>query len=60
VNQFHTDGGGEYTSKTIVEHLKPERIINETTVPFVPQLNAVTGWAYLIIEEHVRCMLDDA
>jgi len=60
VKQFRTDGGGEYTSKTLAEYLKSEGIIKETTTPYTPQSNAVIERANRRIMERVRCMLDDA
>jgi len=60
VKRFHTDGGGEYTSKKFAEYLKSEGILKETTTPYTPQSNGVIERAKRRIMERVRCMLDDA
>jgi len=60
VQQFRTDGGGEYTSKKFAEYLKSEGIITETTTPNSPQSNGVVERETSTIMERVRCMLDDA
>jgi transposase InsO family protein len=58
VKRFHTDGGGEYTSKQFAEYLKSEGILNKTTTPYTPQSNGVIERANRTIMERVRCMLD--
>jgi len=60
VKRFHTDGCGEYTSKTFAEYLKSEGILRETTTPYTSQSDGVIGQANRTIMECVRCMLDDA
>ena len=59
VKRFHTDGGGEYTSKKFAEYLKSEEILKESIMPYTPQSNGVVEQANRTIMEHVRCMLDD-
>jgi hypothetical protein len=60
VKRFHTDGGGEYTSKKFAEYLKSEPMLKETTTPYTPQSSGVIERANHTIMEGITCMLDDA
>jgi len=60
VKRFHTNAGGEYTSKKFAEYLKSKGILKEMTTPYTPQANGVVDCANRTIMERVRCMLDDA
>jgi transposase InsO family protein len=54
VMRFHTDGGGEYTSKKFAQSLKSEGILKETTTPYTPQSNGVIERVNHTIRELVQ------
>jgi transposase InsO family protein len=59
VKRFRTDGGGEFTSKRFIQHLRNHGIWKETTTPYSPQSNGVVKRANRTILERVRSMLED-
>jgi hypothetical protein len=54
VKRFHTDGGGEYTSKKFIEYLQLEGILQETTTPYTLQSKGIVERANHTIMEHIR------
>ena len=57
---FHTDNGGEYTSKRFEEFLKSEGIWHECTIPKTPEQNGVVERLDRTLVESARSMLLDA
>jgi transposase InsO family protein len=54
--RFHTDGGGEYTSKTCAEWLQSEGILKETTTPYTPVSDGVVELANRTLMKCIRRM----
>lgn len=60
VKCLHTDHGGEYTLKALLDHCAAEGIRIEWTTPATPQQNGVSERANRTIAEAVTAMLSEA
>ena len=55
---FHSDHGGEFTSKEFDEFLAKEGVIRETSTPKTPQQNGVAEWMNQTLLGGARAMLE--